>query len=326
MASTLQETLLWNRTSQPPAGKRTLGSIFELYARGKRLDMKDLLDLATLLREGRLAYPLRIAYHEEATLEGPRKSLRTNFYYLSVPKRLSALDADQIRKINPYKTELSVVGESSEFSFRKTNTYVRALPVTLNNEILEHAYLSQTASMLPYADPRTEHMIGMTLLILQAQQNHYEADVAPDGTRIFIPYGDGLMSGRLENNKRIDTRPTAMVLKHGEPAFVPRSQNELRFSAYFNDYLARNRFTPAQETLYQSLQALFPLAEAGQFDRAMESYLQGETIPAEEDKSPALRCMEAFMETPEWINATQRTRVNGLLSHLPSFVPGSNSH
>ena len=321
MHSTLQDTLLWTRKLQAAKGKRPLTDYFRMYATNKRLSEKDLADLGSLMHEGCMNHPGRISYHDRTDDPGRRNLLQKNFFYVSTRQKLGSLDEKGIARLNPHKIDMTVVGEHNDFTRRRLLTYVRAFPLLLDTEKVETAYLKHTGALFSYADPRTEYMIGMALLMLQASHAHYGPDVEPMSTRLLVPYGGGMLVGMLEPNLQIDTRHKQMVLGPRASSFVPTSQDEIKFAGRFDDYLPARAFTGPQEALYEYLIELFPRENTRQFDHVMNAYLTGETIPAAEQKSDALLKLEALMETPLWINATQRTGINRFKPPMADYTP-----
>lgn len=325
MTSTLQNTLLWNRALPSVPSVGALQKYFQMYAKGKRLSEQDIQKIGLLMDSTCRRHPGCISYNGNSDPTGKRTILQTSFYYVSPGKRFVGLDEQGIRKLNPHELEMSITGEHCDFSTRKTMTHVRSFPITLDNEKLETAYLKETGELFSYSDPRTQYLTGLTLLMLQAAQTHYDVAVEPDDLRLLIPYGGGMVSGMLETNKRIDTRHKLMAPGAKAVNFVPVEQAETRFSAYLNGYLPRSAFTPQQDALYNNLLALLPPERGGQFAEAMDAYLLGETVPAADKKSDALVRLEAFMETPAWINATQRTAVNRFKGPFPAYAPGNTT-
>jgi hypothetical protein len=321
MTSTIQELLSW--TLRPPLtlpGHRTLRDFFLLYAKGKRLKEPDIRELSEVLRANCLHHPGCIGYHDkrDATSKGP--ALQTQFYYVSATTNSAQQAQAAGGKINPHKHNISISGEHTDYGLRKKMTHVRTFPVMLDNEKIETSYLKETGLLFSYADPQMEYLTGMALMMLQASENYFGPDSAPENNYVFIPYHLGFITGILDANSKIDTRHKLLHAGATQATFNPVAADELKFSIHLNDYLPPERFTRAQQALHDKLIELFPPADSGQFAEAMDAYLLGETTPAGERKSVGLRKMEELMQTPEWFEAVQRTGLNRFRRPSASFT------
>ena len=321
MTSTIQELLSW--TSRPALtlpGHRTLRDFFLLYANGKRLKEPDISELREVSRANCLHHPGCIGYHDKRDASSKGPALQTQFYYVSATVNMLQQAQAEGGKINPYKHNIYISGEHTDYGLRKKMTHVRTFPVTLDNEKIETSYLKETGMLFSYADPHTEYLTGMALLLLQASESYFGPDSEPENNHVFIPYHQGFITGVLDTNSNIDTRHKLMHAGATHASFNPVAADELRFSIHLNDYLPPERFTRAQKALYDKLIELFPLTDSGQFAEAMDAYLLGETAPAAEHKSAGLRKMEDLMQKPEWFEAVQRTGLNRFRRPSASFT------